>query len=621
MRDFLRYNQISLYTNRALAARAEKVGGVEFVLKKGDRVIEDHPLLDLLSRPNSFHTGKQFWELYKKYMDITGCAFIYMEKSTELFDPAKVKQMHLLRPDLVKIKFDEFSNIVGFEYTNPAGGINIFMPEEIMYDFNPDPLSPLLGESLLKAGIREIDTSIQLSEYQNKILRNGGKLEGVFKFKTQTLTKQQVAEMKDQYKDQYAQAKNAGLPLFLGGDAEYQNLTLNPTELSYLESKKVTLNDISILTGVPRQILSVTDGETYANSDAAIAIFLRETIKPLLIHLTDFLDWRLVPMDMDLEYIDPTPEDIDRKIKLLTAANAVNALTTNEKREMLGLDPLTDKEADMVLIPFNLTPLTGVDEVATEKTTTKMEKGFHHPLKDATIRSKYAELQFKRLTRRESKAISAMKTYFKEQENRIIEGIQGNKYVSKKTMVDRVFDKSLEAKLAKGTILPIIESALREAGEDTVNLFDTEHGFIINNNIASWLDQRSELFANEINTTTYKKLTKVFSESTEAGESYKELITRIQDVYEGYTSARALMIARTETHGAMQEGTLAAYKQVGSPIKIWVWSPGDQGGIREEHAAIDGEERPLDMPFSNGLMMPGDSSGGADEVINCACTI
>jgi len=47
------------------------------------------------------------------------------------------------------------------------------------------------------------------------------------------------------------------------------------------------------------------------------------------------------------------------------------------------------------------------------------------------------------------------------------------------------------------------------------------------------------------------------------------------------------------------------------PIKIWVAVMDDK--TRDEHAAMDGEERPIGVPFSNGLMYPNE--------INCRCQI
>jgi len=34
---------------------------------------------------------------------------------------------------------------------------------------------------------------------------------------------------------------------------------------------------------------------------------------------------------------------------------------------------------------------------------------------------------------------------------------------------------------------------------------------------------------------------------------------------------------------------------------------------------MDGETRPFNEPYSNGLMYPGDPGGSAEEVINCRC--
>lgn len=36
---------------------------------------------------------------------------------------------------------------------------------------------------------------------------------------------------------------------------------------------------------------------------------------------------------------------------------------------------------------------------------------------------------------------------------------------------------------------------------------------------------------------------------------------------------------------------------------------------------VDGEIREIDEKFSNGLMFPGDPSGGAAEVVNCRCSL
>ena len=54
------------------------------------------------------------------------------------------------------------------------------------------------------------------------------------------------------------------------------------------------------------------------------------------------------------------------------------------------------------------------------------------------------------------------------------------------------------------------------------------------------------------------------------------------------------------------------------------WASAEDSRTRPSHAEADGDEVPLDEPFVVGdarLMVPGDPSGPAKEIINCRCAI
>lgn len=632
--DFLNYNEISLYLNKAIEIRAEKVSEVEFKLMKGDNEVEKNPYLDLLYRPNEFHTGKQFFKLWQKYMDLTGNAFIYMETPNELFNKtAAPKSMHLLRPDRVKINFNEdYTGITSFEYTPEGGQAITYTSDQVLYCFNPDPKCPIKGISILQAGVRAIETGVQLDEYQVKILKNGGRIEGVFKFKN-ALNKDQLKTLKENYKEEYAGSQKSGVPLFLGSDGEYQNVGLNPAELAYLESKKMSLNDIAILTGVPVAILGSVSDVKFDNADASIAIFLREKIKPALQTLTDFLDWHLIPDGFDLEFEDPTPENIDRTIKLAQAMHDTNSATINEIRESLGLDESDIEGANDILVPFSLSPLglpapepttpptnpnadPNADPNAQKK---KQAKEFVHPFKDEGIRAKYAELMVKRMDKREMVLLRRMKDYFNGQKTRLLEHIPTKEFVpiDTKSFVDEIFNHRREILIARNTLLPVIRETLISAGKDSFDLTDSRFEFTMTSQIAKWLDDRADLFADEINSTTYKKLKDQFTQAFDNNETREQLINRIESVYSGFDEARARTIARTEVHGATTQGTYEGYVQSGVKTKIWVAVMDDV--TRDSHAMADGEEVPIYSYFSNGLFQPGD--GGPEDSINCRCVI
>ncbi|TXH50824.1 MAG: phage portal protein [Desulfurellales bacterium] len=623
--DLLKANEISLYTNRAIAKRAEKVSEIQFYLtdRKSQKRIDSHKILDLLNKPNSFQTALQFWGLYQKYRDLVGEAYIWKIPSEEFGN--NTGELVLLRPDCITHKYDDQGRITAFVHTSPMGGQTVELsPSEVIYLYTPDPLKPMQGISLIKAGIRAIDTEQQLSQYHANVIRNGGNVSNVIKFKTPNLTKQQVNELKEQYTEQYASARNGGKPLFLAGDAEVIKLGMSPDELSYLESKGMVLDEIIIMTGVPKAILGLTEGETFANADASIQIFLRETIKPIMTDLCTILDWQLVPEQFDLNFVDPTPENVELKLKRMETGVKTGYMTINEARELDGLDPI--QGADTLLVPNTVRPLEQALKEPEPNPNVKPNdpegKGAaEHPLRDPAVRDAYGKLMIKRMDRAEAKVLDAMQEYFSGQRRRLIEYLEGHPR-KRKDLLEDGFNHQLEIDLAKQTILPLIRDILKRAGMEAKELAGSSFPFVLSQRIESFLDQRSGVFANSINETTFEKLKSEFKASLEAGESRQDLVKRIRGVYEGYDETRARTIARTEVHGATQTGTFEGYKQAGIKTKIWV-AVGD-AQTRDAHLAADGQEVPFDMPFNVGgeaLMYPSDPHGSAENTVNCRCSI
>ena len=119
-----------------------------------------------------------------------------------------------------------------------------------------------------------------------------------------------------------------------------------------------------------------------------------------------------------------------------------------------------------------------------------------------------------------------------------------------------------------------------------------------------------------------KKITAQISRGISTGMSYAqtaEQLSRISNI--GFNNA--VRIARTDGHRIqVQSGMDACYKarDKGADV-VKQWDAALDGRTRPSHQKVDGEIRELDEPFSNGLMFPGDPSGGAGEVVNCRCAL
>lgn len=118
-----------------------------------------------------------------------------------------------------------------------------------------------------------------------------------------------------------------------------------------------------------------------------------------------------------------------------------------------------------------------------------------------------------------------------------------------------------------------------------------------------------------------KAITQEISRGIASSLPYSDIARNISSVSKAPLS-RAKTIARTEGHRIQQtsarDAQYAAKKKGADVVKQW--DAALDGRTRPSHARVDGEIRELDEKFSNGLMFPGDPSGGAAEVVNCRCT-
>lgn len=582
---------------RAIEKRAQKVGQVNLFLKKGDEIIRKHELLNLLAKPNDLLTGEQFFSLWSKYIDIYGKAFILILK--EGFSNRKIS-LELLDPRKCKANFNKLGEFIGIDYN---GKTNAYSSQDIIYDYNPDPDNPKEGISLLRAGANLLQTQIDLDAINAQLIKSGGKIDGIINFKSEQIGAEQMIEFREKYKEQLENKEDFGNLVFLGGDASYQKTSLSPEELGYLNTRKAILNDICILTDVPQALMGALENIKYDNAQASINIFLRETITPLIRQKIHKLNEKvqLIPEELELSFDDPAPEDIERKLKINNSAFKGKYLTINEMRANVGYNEIEGGDE----LPKTSNPFAMLEEEDEDKET--KQKDFNHPLKDYSFRRKYFKKRISEQDAYEAQFLKVFRSYLKDQKDRLIEAMGGKR----KDILDNSFNMKVEISLAKGHLMPLLMKMMVKSGNDAMRLAGSNKPFNWGDAINSSLDQRAEFFSKSINDTTFKLLKKEFTRSQDLGEGRKELIKRIEGVYSDYSKNRAKMIARTEVHAAVQSSTLEGYYQAGMTIKIWVAVMDED--TRDEHAEMDGEERPINMPFSNGEQFP--------SSINCRCQI
>lgn len=610
----LEFNQKSLYVNKGFEKRAEKVSEVEFILldRKGE-IIKDNKELDLLNNPNPDMTGKAFWKLATQYRDITGMAVIRKHTNGEVYrENQKIEKLELLNSAYVQVIEDtNTGKIKSFRYSNPNKQNAEEIPyQECIYWYIPDPLNTNQPLPLLLAGLLSMETALEADKQYNATIKNGGSVDGLFKFK-ENLSEEKVNKLKEDYARLLRDNKDANVPMVLTGDASFERVALSPHELQSIDNKKLLLEDLLAITGVPKSLLGLSSSETYANADTSYRIFLRETIKPIVENLVDILNWKLISDDYTLDYIDPTPDNVEENLKKLEIGSRVQAYTLNEKRELLGLEPVKDGDE-----------IEKEQPVIEQQNSQKKNLNFNHPLKNEEYRDKYYENFLKGVSNNKKLFRKELLKFLEGQKERVLENIPRMKKLKSMTKAEFEFDvlnEPLEISYMN-PIMKVMEEIAKDEGKKTAAIFNQE--FFYTSEVEKMVDKRFEFFATTINATTANVLKEEFSDWFENDETVSDLSKRISNVYDFEKSEkwRADMIVNTEVSTVTNMTKGETYKQLDIPVKIWVHRPGVKGGVRDDHAFMDGEEVKMAQRFSNGMLHPHDPAGGAGEVINCMCT-
>jgi transcription initiation factor TFIIIB Brf1 subunit/transcription initiation factor TFIIB len=126
-----------------------------------------------------------------------------------------------------------------------------------------------------------------------------------------------------------------------------------------------------------------------------------------------------------------------------------------------------------------------------------------------------------------------------------------------------------------------------------------------------WLSGHARAEARSINLVT--------KAAVEAALGTAEVGVALKGVFEAARLSRTDEIALTEVTTASNFGATETAKK--SPYTNKTWQV-NSGSPRASHAALDGETVAINERFSNGLMWPGDPTGGtADDRANCQCTV
>lgn len=333
---------------RCVRMIAEAASSVPFILYEKGQLLDAHPLLELLRRPNPAMSGPELFEQWYGYLQISGNA--YMEAVALGGD---VRELYALRPDRMKVIPGKEGWPAAYEYA--AGGRTIRFSQDSDAGVSPiyhlalfHPDSDHYGLSPLEAAAAAVDIHNAAAAWNKALLDNSARPSGALVYKGASghdhLNEDQFGRLKSELQNAYQGADNAGRPMLLEGGLDWKAMGYSPQEMDFIKARSAAARDIALAFGVPPMLLGIPGDNTYANYAEANRNFWRQTVLPLVSKTAlAFSSWlgpvfgEGLQLDYDRDGINALRGEREALWQLIGAADF---LTRDEKRAAVGYGPL-----------------------------------------------------------------------------------------------------------------------------------------------------------------------------------------------------------------------------------------------------------------------------------------
>lgn len=385
-RRYVQYSSESYDINpivyRCVNIKSTNLTSINWMLleQNGDR-IEDHPILDLLDNPNPNQTKLEFWEQVVLFLECGGGAPLHVvganPKQLPILEgaaqanPNLVKELYTYRPDYIDIMTGRSGVPSQYEYNGTGSGRIIF------------PVDPLNGNSVMRvmkmpnsqggdpfrfgtAPVQTVAYFVDLyneaARWETKFLANDGRPQGYWKATDGVkYTAEQINQINKMIDEAWAGSEHAGKTKFVG-NMEWHDAQTSVDKMKNREKMEFASRQIATGLNVQPQLLGIPGDSTYSNYEQALEAFWTQTMLPLGQRVAQTLNQWLVPMwDSSLTLtIDEDSITALESLRLAKWDKVENSsfLTANEKRHELNFPPLDDEEANELMIPANMVPMS-----------------------------------------------------------------------------------------------------------------------------------------------------------------------------------------------------------------------------------------------------------------------
>jgi HK97 family phage portal protein len=331
---------------------------VPWVLKKGDDVIENHPIYDIWEKGNPVNRGKHVIGTLIKHYLCVGNAYLYGIAPEAGANAGKFMEFWNLPYDM-RIKRGSIEPIEA--YINPFNNKEIAAQKVIHWKTSNPEGDGFYGTSPLKAGRLVLQQSNDSYLANAKTLQNLGVRGLLTREGLDVGGPEKAKQLASDLQKMIGGAGNFGKIPIAGGKYDYINFAVSPIDLQLLDAQLRSRQAICNIYGFPSELLNDKEASTYNNMKLILKRLYTDVIIPLLEDMSEVFGYKWVKQwDEGFEWgpdwamIEALQDNRAEQADWLNTAWWISA---ERKSEIMGEEPSVFGN----YVPMNLIP--DMDEI------------------------------------------------------------------------------------------------------------------------------------------------------------------------------------------------------------------------------------------------------------------
>lgn len=335
---------------RAVKLISEAAAAVPLVLQDAERRYEEHPVWDLVRRPNTGQGRAEFLEALFAHLLLTGDAYVEAVGG----EPGELpRELHALRPERMRLVPGADGWPLAYEYTVGSRRHRFDAqgtPPAICHVRQFHPQDDHHGLSPMQPAASAVDVHNAASRWSKALLDNAARPSGALVFKGPdgqgSLSTAQYDRLVAEMEGHHQGSRNAGRPMLLEGGLDWKPMGFSPSDMEFQKTKEAAAREIAVAFGVPPMILGIPGDATYANYQEANRAFYRLTVLPLASRVLAALSVWLSDHGAGRVSLLPDPDRVPalaaERDQLWARVSGADFLSDAEKRRLLGLPAQAD---------------------------------------------------------------------------------------------------------------------------------------------------------------------------------------------------------------------------------------------------------------------------------------